>query len=78
MALRAPGAPEPRVTLTAPVLKGALFNQASVRYVDFSAGKLNGASFIGADLEGAERVRTEHVSEALQYRSAGAEWDAGG
>ena len=31
-----------------------------------------------ADLEGAERVRTEHVSEALQYRSAGAEWDAGG
>jgi len=31
-----------------------------------------------ADLEGAERVRTEHISEALQYRSAGAEWDAGG
>lgn len=31
-----------------------------------------------ADLEGAERVRTEHVSEALQYRSAGVEWDAGG
>lgn len=31
-----------------------------------------------ADLEGAERVRTEHISEALQYRSAGVEWDAGG
>lgn len=36
------------------VLKGALFNQASARYVDFSLGKLNGASFIGADLEGAD------------------------
>ena len=36
------------------VLTGALFNQASARYVDFSAGKLNGASFVGADLEGAD------------------------
>ncbi|MFS8083751.1 MAG: pentapeptide repeat-containing protein [Ginsengibacter sp.] len=35
-------------------LKGALFNRASARYVDFSAGKLNGASFTQADLEGAD------------------------
>jgi magnesium chelatase family protein len=29
-----------------------------------------------ADLDGAQRVRAEHISEALQYRSAGATWDA--
>lgn len=29
-----------------------------------------------ADLDGAQRVRGEHISEALQYRSAGAAWDA--
>jgi magnesium chelatase family protein len=29
-----------------------------------------------ADLDGAQRVRSEHLSEALQYRSAGATWDA--
>lgn len=29
-----------------------------------------------ADLDGAQRVRSEHISEALQYRSAGATWDA--
>lgn len=29
-----------------------------------------------ADLDGAQRVRAEHISEALQYRSAGAAWDA--
>lgn len=36
------------------VLKGALLNQASARYVDFSAGKLNGANFAGANLEAAD------------------------
>jgi magnesium chelatase family protein len=29
-----------------------------------------------ADLDGAQRVRAEHISEALQYRSVGAAWDA--
>lgn len=36
------------------VLKGALFNRASVRFVDFSSARLNGASFTRADLEGTD------------------------
>ncbi len=28
-----------------------------------------------ADLDGTQQVRSEHISEALQYRSAGAAWD---
>jgi magnesium chelatase family protein len=28
-----------------------------------------------ADLDGAQRVRSDHISEALQYRTAGASWD---
>jgi magnesium chelatase family protein len=29
-----------------------------------------------ADLDGTQQVRSEHISEALQYRSAGAAWDS--
>jgi uncharacterized protein YjbI with pentapeptide repeats len=45
-------------------LTGAQFNKASVRYVDFSGGKLYGANFIAADLEGSDFTGAQLMADS--------------
>lgn len=57
------------------VLKGALFNQASARYVDFSGGKLNGANFTAASLEAADFSNADLSADPAKPGSTAASFE---
>jgi uncharacterized protein YjbI with pentapeptide repeats len=57
------------------VLKGALFNRASARFVDFTAGKLNGAAFTGANLEGADFSNADLSADPAAPNGTAAQFD---